>query len=111
MKERVQDIQNIYNNTMAIKQISIHESKVEYREKLRQIQETDIMSSLYQFRKLTQSDLAQFQEGAKQIFKIIAPGFDVHEYITQDKIYRNYSHFYQQSVHRVVLTFWFRFKK
>ncbi|CAD8189306.1 unnamed protein product [Paramecium pentaurelia] len=69
MKERVSDIQNIYNNSMAIKQIK-------YREKLRQIQETDIMSSLYQFRKLTQQDLAQFQEGAKQIFKIIAPGFD-----------------------------------
>ncbi|CAD8089270.1 unnamed protein product [Paramecium primaurelia] len=79
MKERVSDIQNIFNNTMAIKQIK-------YREKLRQIQETDLMSSLNQFRKLTQQDLAQFQEGAKQIFKIIAPGFDVHDNISQDTI-------------------------
>ncbi|CAD8191291.1 unnamed protein product [Paramecium octaurelia] len=104
MKERVSDIQNIYNNTMAIKQIK-------YREKLRQIQETDLMSSLYQFRKLTQQDLAQFQEGAKQIFKIIAPGFDVHDNISQDTIQQHNSHFHQQSVHRVVQAFWFQLKK
>ncbi|CAD8114363.1 unnamed protein product [Paramecium sonneborni] len=104
IKERVSDIQNIYNNTMAIKQIK-------YREKVRQMQETDIMSTLFQYRKLTQSDLAQFQEGAKQIFKIIAPGFDVHEYISQDTICRNHSYFYEQSVYRVVLTLWFRIKK
>lgn len=60
LKERVSDIQNIYNNKMAIKQISNCLLNIEYREKLRQIQEADIMSSLYQFRKLTQSDLALF---------------------------------------------------
>lgn len=77
LKERVSDIQNIYSNKMTIKQISNCLLNIEYREKLRQIQETDIMSSLYQFRKLTQADLALFQEGAKEIFKVIAPGFDV----------------------------------
>ncbi|KAM3128440.1 hypothetical protein pb186bvf_019448 [Paramecium bursaria] len=69
MRERVQDIQCIPSNTVSIKQIK-------YREKLRQIAETDIMSSLYAFRKLNSQDLSQFQDGSRFILRTIVPGFD-----------------------------------
>ncbi|CAD8187156.1 unnamed protein product [Paramecium pentaurelia] len=63
LRERSQDIRNLYNN--------------QYREKIRQIIETDSMNQLYQGKKLNQNDLLQFQETIKFIIKIIAVNFEL----------------------------------
>ncbi|CAD8101332.1 unnamed protein product [Paramecium sonneborni] len=65
LRERAQDIRNLQNNQVPIK------------EKIRQIIETDSMNQLYQAKKLNQNDLLQFQEAIKFILKIIAVNFEL----------------------------------